>query len=134
VRLEGAMGASMAFKGTTDEEAFEAFKRSTSWRAHPSEAGADRADGPARGASHEEGAPAHRREGREARRFLPSYSEDFNPIEEAFSEVKALLKKAQARTREALLEAMSEALSVVGPEEVQGWFAHRDYGVQAQGS
>ena len=43
---------------------------------------------------------------------------DFNPIEEAFSKVKALLKKAAARTREALLEAIAEALSVVTSEDV----------------
>jgi hypothetical protein len=48
--------------------------------------------------------------------------------------VKVLLKKAQARTREALLEAIAEALSVVTPEDVQGWFAHCAYGAQDQGS
>jgi len=34
--------------------------------------------------------------------FLPPYSPDYNPIEEAFSKIKALLRKAQARTKEAL--------------------------------
>ena len=53
---------------------------------------------------------------------------------EEFSRVKALLKKAAARTREALLEAIAEALSAVTPEDAQGWLAHCDYGVQAQGS
>jgi hypothetical protein len=52
--------------------------------------------------------------------------------------VKVLLKKAQARTREALrealLEAIAEALSVVTPEDVQGWFVHCAYGAQDQGS
>jgi hypothetical protein len=48
--------------------------------------------------------------------------------------VKVLLKKAQARTREALLEAIAEALSVVTPEDEQGWFAHCAYGAQDQGS
>lgn len=43
--------------------------------------------------------------------YLPSYSPDLNPIEEAFSKVKRLLRKAQARTRDALVEAMGRALS-----------------------
>lgn len=59
--------------------------------------------------------------------FLPSYSPDMNPIEEAFSKVKTLLKKASARTKEALLEAISEALGAVTPEDVRGWFAHSGY-------
>jgi transposase len=52
--------------------------------------------------------------------LLPSYSPDLNPIEEAFSKIKALLKKAAARTKEALLEAIAEALSAVTPEDAQG--------------
>lgn len=59
--------------------------------------------------------------------FLPSYSPDLNPIEEAFSKVKALLKKAAARTKEALIEAISEALGAVTPEDVRGWFGHSGY-------
>ena len=59
--------------------------------------------------------------------FLPSYSPDLNPIEEAFSKVKALLKKAAARTKEALIEAISEALGAVTPEDARGWFAHSGY-------
>jgi len=64
--------------------------------------------------------------------FLPSYSPDLNPIEEAFSKIKALLKKAAARTKEALLEAIAEALGAVTPEDVEGWFAHCAYGSEAQ--
>ena len=45
--------------------------------------------------------------------FLPAYSPDLNPIEEAFSKIKALLRKAAARTREELVEAMGEALSAI---------------------
>ena len=41
--------------------------------------------------------------------YLPSYSPDLNPIEEAFSEIKGILRKAQARSREALVEAMGRA-------------------------
>jgi transposase len=42
--------------------------------------------------------------------YLPPYSPDFNPIEEAFSKVKGSLRKAGARTREALVEALGAAL------------------------
>ena len=45
--------------------------------------------------------------------FLPSYWPDFNPIEEAFSKVKGLLRKAKARSFEALVQASSTALSAV---------------------
>jgi transposase len=60
--------------------------------------------------------------------FLPSYSPDFSPIEEAFSKVKALLRRTQARTREALIEAMGRALHAVTPEDATGRFAHCGYG------
>jgi transposase len=49
--------------------------------------------------------------------YLPPYSPDFNPIEEAFSKVKGLLRKAGARSREALVEAMGAALAAVGARE-----------------
>jgi transposase len=42
--------------------------------------------------------------------YLPPYSPDFNPIEEAFSKIKGLLRKAEARSREALIEAMGRAI------------------------
>lgn len=66
--------------------------------------------------------------------FLPAYSPDFSPIEEAFSKIKALLKKAAARTREALVEAMGEALSGVTPQDTGGWFTHCGYEIEAQPS
>ena len=64
--------------------------------------------------------------------FLPSYSPGLNPIEEAFSKIKALLKKKAARTKEALLEAIAEALRAVTPKDAQGWFAHGGYDTEAQ--
>lgn len=64
--------------------------------------------------------------------FLPAYSPDFSPIEEAFSKIKALLKKAAARTRESLVEAIREALSAVTPRDVLGCFAHCGYQIEAQ--
>lgn len=60
--------------------------------------------------------------------LLPAYSPDFNPIEEAFSKVKGLLRKAKARTREALFEATHHALSAVTAEDARGFFAHCGYG------
>ncbi len=59
--------------------------------------------------------------------FLPSYSPDFSPIEEAFSKLKALLRRAQARTREALVETIGRALDAITPEDTKGWFAHCGY-------
>ena len=59
--------------------------------------------------------------------FLPPYSPDYNPIEEAFSKIKGLLRKAQARTREALIEALGEAISAVTAWDVRGFFEHCGY-------
>ena len=65
--------------------------------------------------------------------FLPSYSPDLNPIEEAFSKVKGIVRKAGARTREALVEAIARALAAVTPDNAAGWFAHAGYQPQDQG-
>ena len=46
---------------------------------------------------------------------------------EAFSKIKGIVRKAGARTREALNEAMGEALSAVTLEDVAGWFSHCGY-------
>ena len=64
--------------------------------------------------------------------YLPPYSPDLNPIEEAFAKIKALLRKARARTREALLEAMGKALDAVTTTDARGFFEHRGYRVTAQ--
>ena len=48
--------------------------------------------------------------------FLPAYSPDFSPIEETFSKIKAFLRRAGARTREALQEAIAQALLTVTPK------------------
>ena len=64
--------------------------------------------------------------------YLPSYSPDINPIEEAFSKIKGLMRKAQARTREALLEAMGTAISVVTAQDARGFFEHCGYRVAVQ--
>jgi transposase len=63
--------------------------------------------------------------------FLPSYSPDLSPIEEAFSQLKALLRRAEARTREALHGAIAKALEQITALDAQGFFAHCGYGFQA---
>jgi len=59
--------------------------------------------------------------------YLPPYSPDFNPIEQAFSKLKGLLRKSGARTREALVEAMGLALEAVSASDARGFFEHRGY-------
>ncbi len=66
--------------------------------------------------------------------FLPPYSPDFSSIEEAFSKVKALLKKAAARTCGALVEAIGMALWSVTHEDTIGFFGHCGYQLVAQPS
>ncbi len=123
--LEGGMGEAMAVEGATDAKVFEAYVEgflapslSTGQIVLLDNLGAHKT--------------AKVRELIEARGaevwFLPAYSPDLNPIEEAFSKVKALLKKAAARTEEALIEAMARALAAVTPEDARGWFAHSGYG------
>jgi transposase len=64
--------------------------------------------------------------------FLPLYSPDLNPIEEAFSKVKGLLRRTGARTREALIEAMGQALDAVTNRDARGFFEHCGYHSTAQ--
>lgn len=59
--------------------------------------------------------------------FLPAYSPDFSPIEEAFSKVKTFLRRRSARTREALQEAIAQALLTVTAQDASGWFPHCGY-------
>ena len=60
-------------------------------------------------------------------RYLPAYSPDLNPIEELFSKLKAFLRTAAARTVDALIEAMGDALRAVTPGDILGWFGHSGY-------
>jgi transposase len=64
--------------------------------------------------------------------YLPPYSPDFNPIEQAFSKVKGLLRRAEARTRGALIEAMDRALRAVSARDAQGFFGHCGYSSTGQ--
>jgi transposase len=59
--------------------------------------------------------------------YLLAYSPDYNPIEEAFAKIKTLLRKAAARTKEALVEAIAAALSAVTAQDVMGFFEHARY-------
>lgn len=59
--------------------------------------------------------------------FLPPYSPDLNPIEEAWGKVKTILRAAKARVLEALVSALGEALSAICPRDCQGWFQHAGY-------
>jgi transposase len=59
--------------------------------------------------------------------YLPAYSPDYNPIEEAFAKIKNLLRKATARTKEALVEAIGAALSAVTAADARGFFEHAGY-------
>jgi transposase len=129
ITLEGAMGESMAVEGATDAEAFEAYVKH--FLAPTLKEGQ---------VVVLDGLGAHRKEkvrelveGRGAQLlFLPSYSPDLNPIEEAFSKIKSIVRKVGARTREALVEAMERALVAVTPEDAAGWFAHAGYEPQDQ--
>jgi transposase len=129
ITVEG-MGPSMAVEGSTTKEVFEAYLEHVLLP------------------ELEEGQmvimdklPAHNKrakvreliEGRGCQLlYLPSYSPDYNPIEEAFSKVKEILSRACARTREALLEALGEALSALSFWDAQGFFEHAGYHPVAQ--
>ncbi|MCA1740537.1 MAG: IS630 family transposase [Actinobacteria bacterium] len=124
ITLEGGMGEAVFIEGATDAELFETYVEE--FLAPTLKAGQ---------VVVLDGLGAHRtnkvRELIEERRaellFLPSYSPDLNPIEEAFSKIKNIVRKAAARTREALNEAISEALSAVTLGDAAGWFSHCGY-------
>jgi transposase len=62
---------------------------------------------------------------------LPAYSPDFNPIEQAFAKLKAALRKAAARTFDALIEAIAQALADFTPKECANYLANSGYGRQS---
>jgi transposase len=59
--------------------------------------------------------------------FLPAYSPDFNPIEKMWSKVKTLLRTAEARTPDELVQAIGTALAKVTAKDALGWFASCGY-------
>jgi transposase len=66
--------------------------------------------------------------------FLPPYSPDCTPIEQAFSKVKALLRGVGARARDALLEAICLAVDAITREDAVAWFANAGYALPDQES
>ena len=64
--------------------------------------------------------------------FLPPYSPDFNPIEQAFSKLKAILRGLGARTQETLQEAVRLAVAAITSADAAAWFAHAGYPLPAQ--
>ena len=126
--VEG-MGPSLAVEGATDREVFEAYVEKMlapslrsgqvvvmdNLSAHKGER--------VRALVEERGAELL---------YLPPYSPDLNPIEEAFAKIKNLLRKAEARTREALVEAMGQALSAVSARDARGFFEHCGYCIVVQ--
>lgn len=60
-------------------------------------------------------------------RYLPSYSPDLNPIEQFFAKLKALLRKAAARTVDALIAAIADALTKLSPQECANYIANLGY-------
>ena len=129
ITLEGAMGESMSVEGATDTLAFEVYVEHF---LAPSlcEGQVVVLDG--LGAHR----PQRIRELIEARGadlvFLPTYWADLNPIEEAFSKIKALVRKEGAGVGEVLVEAIGRALRAVTAEDAAGWFAHAGYWPQDQ--
>ena len=61
--------------------------------------------------------------------FLPAYSPDFSPIEEAFSKIKSVLRSVGVRTREALQDALEQACTTITASDARGWFRHCGYAV-----
>jgi transposase len=64
--------------------------------------------------------------------FLPAYSPDFNPIELAFAKVKERLRRTAARTVDALVAAIGEALDAVSAADARGFFAHCGFPLPGQ--
>jgi len=59
--------------------------------------------------------------------YLPPYSPDFNPIEQAWSKIKERLRAAKARTLPVLEDAVTAALAAITPDNAVGWFRHCGY-------
>ena len=59
--------------------------------------------------------------------YLPPYSPDLNPIEMAFAKLKALLRKAAARTKDSLWDAIGQVLDAFPPDECANYLTHAGY-------
>ena len=60
--------------------------------------------------------------------YLPPYSPDLNPIEQLFAKLKALLRKAAARTKDELWSTIGRLLKTISPTECANYLAHSGYG------
>lgn len=60
-------------------------------------------------------------------KFLPPYSPELNPIEEAWSKLKQLLRKLKARSRDALLEGVVTLIDQITAADAHGWISHAGY-------
>jgi len=127
--VEG-MGLTLAVEGTTNREVFEAYvERVLAPTLRPVQVVV--MDDLCAHKGHKVGEPIERR--RCELLYLPPYSSpDLNPIEEAFSKIEGILRKAEARTREALVGAMGVAISAVTARDAWGFFEHCGYGSMVQ--
>ncbi len=126
--VEG-MGASLAVEGATNRDVFEAYvERVLAPKLRPGQVVVmDNLT------AHKGDRVRELIEGSECELlYLPPYSPDFNPIEEAFAKIKGVLRKAEARTREALVEAMGTAISAVSAHDARGFFEHCGYRPRVQ--
>lgn len=62
--------------------------------------------------------------------YLPPYSPDFNPIEQAWSKLKQLLRGVKARLLDQLEPAIAQAIAAITPQNAQAFFHHCGYGIQ----
>lgn len=123
IRLDGST-ACMAIEAATDTEVFQAYVREilcptlrTGDMVVMDNLGAHK-NARTRALIEQSGATAH---------FLPAYSPDLNPIEMMWSKIKALLRAAEARTHQQLLQAIAEALAKVTAQDAINWFAACGY-------
>jgi len=123
VRLNG-VGGCLVFDGATDAMVFETYSEKV---LAPSLGPGDIVildNLPAH--KHNPAIEAIRATGAEIR-FLPPYSPDLNPIEKMFSKVKEYLRAAAARTVEALIDEIGNALRSVTSQDIRGWFKSCGY-------
>jgi transposase len=64
--------------------------------------------------------------------YLPAYSPDFNPIEMAFSKIKTAMRREEARTHDALVDALGLVLDTITQADVIGWYRHAGYSLEVQ--
>jgi transposase len=129
ITLSG-MGETLAVEGSTTQEVFEAYVEQCAL-APTLEAG--RVVIMDNLCAHKPSRVRELMEGKDCELvYLPAYSPDFNPIEEAFSKIKGMLRQAGARTKDALVDVLGEALWAISVQDARGYFEHAGYRLQAQ--